>query len=312
MTERQPTPPTEADASSGSTTGLPAWADEGARRWLDHADQLEAMLEPVDRLLLPAADLRHGLSVLDVGCGRGTTSRAVALAVGLTGRVTGVDIAPAMIEAATNTPTADASAPVEWVTADAGTHAFAGRYDRIVSRFGTLFFDDPVAAYANLRVACRPHGRLAVAVWQPRDASEFQSLAVDVAVQVAAEAGHTLDAPPPDAGPFSFGRPEVMRTTLTDAGWRGIAIVPHRLPLYVGGPGATAEEVVALGRHAGPLAALLADAPSGIADIAAAAVLDELRRRQDGRGIPLEAAITVVTADAGPSHRRVDRASISE
>ena len=273
------------------------WADEASRRWLAHAERLEAMLQPVDGLLLPAARLEPGAVVLDVGCGRGVTTRAAATAVGPDGHVTGVDISEATIAEARATHRPLGSAPVSWVAADAASHPFPpAHHDRVVSRFGVMFFDDPVAGFANLRHTTRPGGLLAVAVWQPRDASEFQSLAVDVAVRVAADHGVRLRPEPPDAGPFAYGSAPYVTGVLHKAGWAEVAVAPAELDLYLGGPGSTPEQAVEMGRGCGPLGMLLNDAPPDVGDAVAATLTDELAERWDGVGVPLRAAIAIVTA----------------
>ncbi len=166
----------------------------------------------------------------------------------------------------------------------------------MISRFGTIFFDDPVAAFANLRRTTRPGGRLAVAVWQPRDASEFQTLAVDVAVRVAAQHGYELSPDPPDAGPFAYGLPEYVTPLLEQAGWVDVEFEPHDLELHVGGAGTTSEEAVEMGRGFGPLARLLEGTPPEIVDAVTAALVDEMEAHWDGTGVALGAAIATITA----------------
>jgi SAM-dependent methyltransferase len=100
----------------------------------------------------------------------------------------------------------------------------------VISRFGVMLFDDPVAAFANLRRATRRGGRLAVAVWLPRDASERQRRSVDVALATARPAGHELVAGPPDGGPFAFGIERHTRRVLARAGWEHVVFTRHDLP----------------------------------------------------------------------------------
>jgi len=127
---------------SGAVPGLSGsdWAGEGAERWSAEADRLEAMLAPVDdEALLPAAAPTAGERVLDVGCGRGVTTRTAAVLTGPSGAVTGVDIAARLIEEATLVPVPAGSSPISWVTADAATQPFpGGGFDVVVSRFGPL------------------------------------------------------------------------------------------------------------------------------------------------------------------------------
>jgi SAM-dependent methyltransferase len=290
MADQGPTSDTPGLSSAG-------WKGEGSRRWLAHADQLEAMLAPVDDVLLPAAHFEPDAIVLDVGCGRGSTTRAAAAMVGPTGHVTGVDISPTVIAEAATAPAPPGSAPISWISADAAAHAFTPSHHHVViSRFGVLFFEDPVAGFANLRRTTRPDGRLVVAVWQPRDASEFPSLAIDVAVRVAAHHGHQLRPDPPDAGPFAYGSAPYITGLLHQAGWYDVELTAHEIDLYVGGPGTTPAQAVTIGRACGPLAVLLADAPPEISDAVADSLTGELATRWDGTGIPLEAAIAIVTA----------------
>jgi hypothetical protein len=183
----------------------------------------------------------------------------------------------------------------------AATHQFPAAYhDRVISRFGVMFFDNPTAAFTNLRRTLQADGRMVVAVWQPRDASEFQSLAVDIAVRVAGERGHRLRVDPPNSGPFAYGSAPFTTEMLEQAGWTDIAFLPHDVVLYVGGPGSTPEAALDLGRSFGPLADALRELPPSIGDAVVGAVLSELRARWDGIGIPLQAAIAIVTATPAP------------
>lgn len=270
-----------------------AWADEGGRRWAAVADRLEAQLEPVDDILLGRAALGVGDNVLDVGCGRGVTTRRAAETVGPDGTVTGLDVAANLIDEARTV--AHDGAPVEWVVGDGQRVELpSGPYDVVISRFGALFFDDPVTAFANLARATRPGGRLVVAVWQPRDRSDVLQRSLDVAAHAAAARGHPVELPPPDTGPFAFGLPEVALDLLARSGWDEAAIEPLNVEMYVCGPG-TVEEVVDIGFTFGPLQRALADAPDDVVDAVRAAVADDLRPLHDGTGVKLSGAIAILT-----------------
>lgn len=273
------------------------WAGETSKRWAVHAEQIEAMLAPVDDILLPAASLQAGERTLDIGCGRGVTTRAAAAAVGRTGQVTGLDISPTLIAEAELIGPADDSAPLAWIAADAATHGFsADGFDVAISRFGVMFFDDPVTAFANLGGAVRSGGRLVAAVWQRQDSSDFQSLSINTAVRVAAEHGVAVRPEPPDSGPFAYGSLHHTEPILQAAGWVDVTVEPFELPLYVGGPGTTPEQAVTMGRQVGPLGVLMRDLPAEVADAVATAVAEEMQVRWDGVGVPLTAAIAIVKA----------------
>lgn len=284
-------------AITGYTTT--SWATERAAPWLAHADRLEAMLAPIDDVVIGYAGLTLGETVIDVGCGRGVTSRRAAVEVGRHGLIVGVDVAQAMIDAAPKSGDEPSSAPVEWIVADAATHSFGeGQADVVISRFGVMFFDDAVGAFTNLRRATRTGGRLAVAVWQPRDRSEFQRRTIDVAVSVAARHGVTLEPPEPDAGPFAFGVAERALSIVGEAGWAHGAFHPHVVDFYLGGPGTTPVEALAMGRAIGPLEVLLREVPEHVLPAIDAAVVADLETRRNGIGIGLPGAIAVVTAVA--------------
>jgi SAM-dependent methyltransferase len=226
--------------ASEDTPGLASadWAGEISPRWVTHAGRLEAMLAPVDHILPPAAALSAGA-------------------------VTGLDISPTLIAEAKTIPPSPSSAPIDWMTADATVHPLSpDAFDAVVSQFGIMFFDDPVAAFTNLRSGVRSNGRLVAAVWQRQDASEFQCLSVRVATRVAAD--------------------------------QGVVLRPN--PLCVGGPGATPEQDVGMGRQVGPFGMLLRDVPTAVADTIAAALVEEMHTRWDGAGVALSAAIATVTA----------------
>src|SRR5262249_13867713 len=147
---------------------------ERVERWIRQAPGLERQLAPVSDLLLEAARLRAGESVLDVGCGTGPTTIAAARMVGPRGRVGGLDVAGAMLGAAATAASRAGgdAAPIEWIEADAVTWTPDGPpRDVVISRFGVMFFSDPGAAFANLARATRANGRLAFASWQRRDDS---------------------------------------------------------------------------------------------------------------------------------------------
>lgn len=278
--------------STGMTTA--DWAGERAQAWAAKADRLEAQIEPVSGLLFAAAGVGRGERVLDVGCGRGATTRQAAEAAGPDGEVVGLDVAANLIEEAGRL--ADADLGIRWLVADAQRAELPpAHFDVVLSRFGVMFFDDPEAAFANLLAATAPGGRLCVAVWQTRDRSEILQRPLDVALEAAARHDHKLEFPPPDFGPCAFGDPETTTGFLTRAGWSDVRFTPHVLDMYAGGPGAVADAVdVAL--TMGSLQVALTGAPPGVVDAIRDALIADLAPAHDGTGVKLTGAVAIVTA----------------
>ena len=270
------------------------WAGENARRWASQADRLEAQLEPVSDVLFAAADLQNGERVLDIGCGRGATTRDAAFAVGAGGWATGADVGEPLIDEARTMGVNIEN--LDFLVVDAQRHAFSpGSFDVAISRFGVMFFDDAVAAFANIRNALRIGGRLAVAVWQTREHSEIMSAPLELGVSIIKRHGHVVERPPADGGPFSLGEPTKAREVLTNAGWSDIEISLHDVELYNGGPGPV-QDAVDVALTIGPLRALLANLPEAVTSDVRAALTDDFIKRHDGIGVKFQGAISLLTA----------------
>lgn len=278
--------------STGMTTA--DWAGARAQAWASMADRLEAQIEGVSDLLFAAAQPAAGERVLDVGCGRGSTTRRASDAVGAAGEVVGLDVAANLIEEAGRLP--HDGPDIRWMVADAQRAELPpAHFDLVLSRFGVMFFDDPRAAFANLAAATAPTGRLCVAVWQIRDRSEILQRPLDVAAEVAAQRGFTLELPPPDFGPCAYGDPATMAEFLAGAGWSDVRFVPHVLDMYAGGPGSVAD-AVEVGLTIGPLQLALAEAPPELVDAIRVALTADLATAHDGAGVKLAGAVAIVTA----------------
>lgn len=269
------------------------WAGASGRAWLAGADRLEAQLAPVTDVLLDRAALAPGESVLDVGCGRGSTTRAAAAAVG-TGRVIGLDIADELVDAARGL---DPDGRCEWVVADAQAAALDGLgVDVVLSRFGVMFFRDPLLAFVNLAGAVRPGGRLCVAAWQNRDRSPFQAVPIAAATAAAAEMGLQPPVGPSDGGAFSLGDAGRVKDLLTMAGWSDVGHEPLTVTLHAGGPGASPAEAAALFGAIGPFGEWLRAIDSGSAGRIVSAMETALIPFHGPTGVVIDGAIAIVTA----------------
>ena len=190
------------------------WNGATARFWVEHADRYEALLAPHGEVLLAAAAPRPGERVLDIGCGCGGTTVRAAQAVGPDGGTAlGVDISQVMIDRARSLATDSGIDNVRFEIGDAQTADLGhGRFDLAISRYGLMFFDDPVAALVNIRATVRPGGRLAFVCWAEQARDEHWTVTHE------ALAPHLGLAPPTTrpAGPFSLADPAHVRAVLAD------------------------------------------------------------------------------------------------
>jgi SAM-dependent methyltransferase len=189
------------------------WNGSSGQAWVEGQAQMDALFAPIVDVLVDA--VRPGDRVLDVGCGAGATTRALAQTEAR--HVTGADISAPLIELARESDTS-----ADFLVADAATHAFdAGAYDLLTSRFGVMFFADPTAAFANLRHATAPQGRLRFVTWRPPADNPFMSAGVRAARPLLPE--DTFPKPDPQApGQFAFADPERVTGLLTQAGWSDV------------------------------------------------------------------------------------------
>jgi SAM-dependent methyltransferase len=242
------------------------WSEIAGPKWLRLEAAMEARLTPVTTAVIAAAALRPGERVLDIGCGAGRTSLEAARAVGKSGHVLGIDIAPPMIEAARAHARAEAGAamaPLEFKLADAQTERFFPPFDALISRFGVMFFEDPEAAFANLRANARPGGRLAFAAWGPLEANPHWQVPLRLVEELL---GPGKPRQPHAPGPLAFDDADYVRQLLGAAGWRQVEIRAQPISLY----GASLEDEVEVACFMGPSGALLDEKQASAAMRAAA------------------------------------------
>ena len=269
------------------------WDDERTRRWLAHADEREQQLAPVSDALFDAARLQPGERVLDVGCGTGPTTERAAALVGSDGRIVGADVSAGMVDAARSRTK---SAEIEWLVADVETHAFgAGEFDAVISRFGVMFFSDPVRAFSNLLAATRPGGRLVAAVWRHRDRATAFAIPYAIVADVLARLGVDYSEPAPDEGAFGLGTAERVMPLLETAGWSAVSCEPDDRLIYLGGPGSVEHAANAI-LDLGPVRMLLEGQPPEVVDAARAAVLADFGPRHDGVGVALPGGFMIISA----------------
>jgi SAM-dependent methyltransferase len=199
---------------------------ERATTWTKVDDRLEAVSGLPGRLAMERLDLRSGQQVVDLGCGTGHTTLQLAELVAPDGKAIGADIAEGMLEAARRRAGERGVKNVEFrhvdvQSSDLGEEAFDAAY----SRFGVMFYADPVAAFKNVHSALKPGGSLSFVCWMPLDKNEWMLLPGMTAVTVT---GQMPEMPGPDQpGPFSLADPEKVTGILGRAGFKEIDIEPH-------------------------------------------------------------------------------------
>jgi SAM-dependent methyltransferase len=258
-----------------------------ARDEVAHALRLEAELGRYQERLRVAFEVGPGDRVLDIGCGAGATTREAALAAG-SGSALGVDVSEAVVAHARRLAVAEGRHNVSFECADAQVHPFPSEhFDLGISRFGTMFFADPVAAFTNIARALRPGARLVQLVWQESERQEWmRAITATLAGGPApARAG---------ADPFSLADPATVQGILTAAGLAGVRSAELNEPVYYG-PAAEAFDFV-LGLR------MARDALAGLASDETSRALDRLRAlldtRDTGDGVWFESRAWLVTARA--------------
>ena len=177
--------------------------------------------------------------VLDIGCGTGQSTRDAARAA-TAGSALGIDLSAQMLAHARRTSREEGLANVSFEQADAQVHPFPAGFDVAISRFGSMFFDDPVAAFGNIGHALRSGGRLVLLVWQARERNAWSTGIRD------AIAGD-MEVPPPFAtgpSPFSLGDPDVAGGILAAAGFSDVSFTDVHEPVYYGPDAGVALGVV--------------------------------------------------------------------
>ena len=288
-----------ADSAPAPVDQVEFWNGAVGRTWAADYERLDRAFAPLTAALLEAAAVQPGQQVIDVGCGAGVLSLALAPRLGRGGRILAVDISRPLLERArardAEAPAAD-RAEIDWQEADAGSFPFTpGAFDVLLSRFGTMFFSDPVAAFANMRRALKPSGRLVMLCWRPLEENPWITVPRAAMLQVVPPPPPV----PPDApGPFAFADAARVGAILARAGFNDVRSTAARAVLepYTAGPESPLEQAVAFATELGPPSSLLREVDEQTRRRAVDAVRHAYRARPDAARPRLEAACWVYTA----------------
>ena len=264
------------------------WNDEAGPRWVRAEARLDRMLAPITARLMEAADAAEGERAVDIGCGCGETTLALADRVGATGSVLGIDISAPMLKRAR---ARNRASHVQLERADAATYQFdAKSADLVLSRLGVMFFADSTAAFSNIRAAMRDDGRCVFACWQSLDENPWLSFPLEAA-------GDLVPPPPPRPegapGPFRFADRERTTRMLHDAGFGAVAIEPLETNVPISG---SVDEILEFFLEFGPASRAFVELERADHDEAVARVRAALTDHHDGQGVTWPAASLIVRA----------------
>jgi len=266
------------------------WNATAGPKWVAEQEHLDAQIRPLGELVIARLGDLKGKRVLDVGCGCGDHSLAVARRVGRHGAVVGVDVSEPMLARARERGAQVGN--VSFLAGDAQTQKFSAPFDVVTSRFGVMFFADFAAAFTNLAAALVPGGRLGFVCWQPLDRNPWMHLPMQTVARL-------VELPPPgppgSPGPFGLDDPARIRGALAAAGFTDVVLDDVREPQNVGGA-KTLEEAVAFLMVAGPAAAALKGASPEVRLRVADALRAALAPHVTPSGVVMPAASWIVTA----------------
>lgn len=269
------------------------WSSPSGQLWAIHQERMDTLLSEALAAIITRAAPTPGERVLDIGCGTGASSLVLSEQVGSEGKVTALDISKPLLAMARERAPGAAKGNLEFVLGDAQTHAFTpGDADLVFSRFGVMFFADPVAAMANLRRATRPGGRLAMLCWQGAPDNPWFMLPMKAAM---VRLGKPDPMDPHAPGPMAFKDIDRVTGILRDAGWASAEGEALEVDLI---PPQTLEAAADLAITVGPATRLLRERDGTEADLAAIkdATINILEQFQTGQGLRIPARLIAYTA----------------
>jgi len=263
------------------------WDGNAGNKWATYQVQMDAMLRPLGLAGIEQLSPTAGTKVLDVGCGCGDTSLAMAERGA---EVTGVDVSGPMLARARERAAGEGLS-ISFARADASSHVFDSPFDHMFSRFGVMFFADPIGAFGHIRSQLKPDGSLCFVCWRPAQENPW------IALPTAALFKHVSrpeEAPDPHApGPFAFSDKNRVSALLNEAGFGLVDVRPLDLELNLG---ETALQAAGLIEQIGPAARMLAEQPVKLAERVKAEFLEIMTAHHGAAGVTMGAACWIVSA----------------
>ena len=270
---------------------LAFWDGQGGRTWVARQAHTDITLAPVMEALLAFAAPRPGKRVLDVGCGCGASTLEFARAVGPSGRVAALDISGPMLAEGEARASSAGITNVDWLQADPATAMLTG-FDMLTSAFGTMFFGDAVAAFANMRRAADPNARMAIVCWR----SLAENPWMEIPMNAVARHLPPRPAPVPHApGMFAFADPKYGSKVLTAAGWAPPRFELLDIDLDIAA-GRGLDEAVEQSTQIGAVNSWLRNQPAEVFSAAVASLREALAPHADGGSVRLPGAMWLISS----------------
>jgi SAM-dependent methyltransferase len=249
-TERKHRDTSMSDYAQANQDQAKNWNGASGQVWVQMQPLVDTMFAPLESILVDAGYPRPGGRVLDIGCGAGATSFAMARRLGPEGACLGVDISAPLVGLARNRTRELGISNAKFEVADVQTHRFEAKsFDAAISRFGVMFFGDPVAAFANVRSALRENGKLAFLAWRSPQDNPFMTAAARAARPYLPELSHFVPNAP---GQFGFADKDYVTGIMGNSGWSSVTVEPVDVKCEL--PAADLDSYIA---NMGPVAAAL-------------------------------------------------------
>jgi SAM-dependent methyltransferase len=275
--------------ASANEAQVEYWNTKGGGTWVKFQEALDRQIEPLGLAAMNTLKPEKGEHILDIGCGCGQTSVELASRVGDAGSVLGVDISKPMLEVARQRPLPAKDLHVTFDLRDAqSTDLGHARFDAVFSRFGVMFFGDPVAAFVNIRRSLKPTGRLTFVCWRALKQNPWMQAPLEVALPLLPP---MAPSDPTAPGPFAFADAGRVESILTAAGFDGVKV--SAFDTAIGG--GDLEQTLELALNLGPLGAALRENPER-ADAVVGVVKDLLSKYATPKGVLMPAAVWIVSA----------------
>ncbi len=277
------------------------WNGKAGKKWASLANNQDTLLGKLGEVTMDAAGLSNGQSVLDIGCGSGGSTFEISRRIGSDGTVWGVDISKPMLDIAIARLTSHDIGNVRLSEADVTTFDFTNHsFDIAFSRFGVMFFEDPVASFSSIANSLKSNGRLAFCCWRSLSKNEWFELPLNVGLKYCDQdnqvdpmdaAGHSYTP-----GPMAFKDKDIIDKILSDSGFSAISIKDLKSTLVVGlTPTIAANNLISIG----PLSRLLLNYDDQTKALVQTELEQQLMQHVTSEGVTLKSNVWIITARKG-------------